>query len=137
VVECLPVSSKAEFKPQDAPPPKKRTEKCSSDMCKRTGTKGQILYNTKYMRNLEPVISWKQKLRLIAGCWWLMSVILAAWEVEMRRSSIRDQPGQTVCETHLQNNLSKMNWKHSPRDRVTSLQAGSPEFKAHSHPPKN
>jgi hypothetical protein len=48
-------------------------------------------------------------LKLEAGCWWLIAVILATWEVEIGRIAVQGQPRQIVCETpHLQNNQSKM-----------------------------
>jgi hypothetical protein len=34
-----------------------------------------------------------------AGCLWLMPVILATWEAEIRRIEVRGQLGQIVCET--------------------------------------
>jgi hypothetical protein len=33
------------------------------------------------------------------GCQWLMPVILAIQEAEIRRIIVRSQPGQIVCET--------------------------------------
>jgi hypothetical protein len=59
----------------------------------------------------------KDKLFIIkdtAGCWWLMSAILATWEAEMWRIEVRRQPGQIVLETpspNLQNNQSKVDWR--------------------------
>jgi hypothetical protein len=35
----------------------------------------------------------------VAGCWWLMPVILATQEAEIRKITIRSQLGQTVNET--------------------------------------
>jgi hypothetical protein len=37
------------------------------------------------------------KKSLTAGCWWLMSIILATQEAELR-SAVQSQPGQTVFE---------------------------------------
>jgi hypothetical protein len=35
----------------------------------------------------------------LAECWWLKPVILADWEVEVRRILVRGKPGQLVFET--------------------------------------
>jgi hypothetical protein len=35
----------------------------------------------------------------LAGCWWLRPVILATREAEIRRISVRSQPGHIVFET--------------------------------------
>jgi hypothetical protein len=34
-----------------------------------------------------------------AGCWWLVPVILASWEADIRRIEVRGQPRQIVHET--------------------------------------
>jgi hypothetical protein len=36
---------------------------------------------------------------LIAGCWWLILVILATQEAEIRRIAVQNQPRQIVLET--------------------------------------
>jgi hypothetical protein len=33
------------------------------------------------------------------GCWWLMPIILAAQEAEIRRFTVQGQPRQIACET--------------------------------------
>jgi hypothetical protein len=40
-----------------------------------------------------------------ARCWWLKPVILATQEAEIRRSSVRSQPGKMVHETLSQKTL--------------------------------
>jgi hypothetical protein len=42
-----------------------------------------------------------------AGCWWLMPVILATHDAEIRRIAVRSQPRQLVCETLSQKTLHK------------------------------
>jgi hypothetical protein len=39
-----------------------------------------------------------------ARCWWLMPVILATQEAEIRKIVVGSQPRQIVCETLSQNN---------------------------------
>jgi hypothetical protein len=39
------------------------------------------------------------KIRILAGCWWLTPVILATQEAEIRRITVRSQPGQIVLKT--------------------------------------
>jgi hypothetical protein len=39
------------------------------------------------------------RVRDLAGHWWLMPVILATQDAEIRRTMVQSQPGQIVCET--------------------------------------
>jgi hypothetical protein len=45
--------------------------------------------------------------KLFAGCQWLMPIILATREAEIRRVVVRSKPGQTVQETLTQKNSQK------------------------------
>jgi hypothetical protein len=39
------------------------------------------------------------KKKVLAGHWWLTSVILATQEAEISRIEVQSQPGQIACET--------------------------------------
>jgi hypothetical protein len=52
-----------------------------------------------------------------AGSWWFMPIILATWKAEIGRTVIQGKPGQTVQESQLQNNQSKMDWRYGSRRR--------------------
>jgi hypothetical protein len=57
-----------------------------------------------------------------ARCRWLISIILATQEAEIRRIVVRSQPGQIVCETLSRKKLS--------RKRAGGVAQGvNPEFK--------
>jgi hypothetical protein len=45
---------------------------------------------------------------ILVGCRWLMPVILATWEAEIRRIVVRGHPEQIVCKTTSPNNQKKM-----------------------------
>jgi hypothetical protein len=61
-----------------------------------------------------------------AGRWWLTPVILAIQEAEIRKITIRSQPGQKVHKTLSQKTLHK--------NRVGVVAQGeSPEFKLQYH----
>jgi hypothetical protein len=53
---------------------------------------------------------------VLAGYLWLMSVILATQEAEIR-TAVENQPGQTVLETLSQKN-PKQRWWSGSSDRV-------------------
>jgi hypothetical protein len=42
------------------------------------------------------------------GNQWLLSVILAIWETQIKRIVVQGQPGQILNNTHRPNNQSKM-----------------------------
>jgi hypothetical protein len=58
---------------------------------------------------------------------------LVTWETKIGRIVVQGQSGEIILETphphHLQNNQSKMDWRHDSSSRVPVLQARSPEFK--------
>jgi hypothetical protein len=61
-----------------------------------------------------------------ARCWWLTPVILATQEVEIRRITVRSQPGQIVHQILSQKTLYK--------NRAGGVARGeSPEFKPQYH----
>jgi hypothetical protein len=64
------------------------------------------------------LIKWNE-ISLWAGCQWLMPVILATWDAKIRWFEVWGQPEQIVHETpHVQNNRSKMDWRHGLSSRV-------------------
>jgi hypothetical protein len=62
----------------------------------------------------------------LARCWWLTPVILATWEAEIRRITVRSQP-QT---NSLQGPISKRN--PSKKSAAGVAQGVGPEFKPQS-----
>jgi hypothetical protein len=49
------------------------------------------------------------KSQLKTRCWWLMLVILATWEAEIRGIYVQGQPRQIVCET-LTPQIARAKW---------------------------
>jgi hypothetical protein len=62
------------------------------------------------------------KIPFFASCWYLMPVILATQEAEIRRFMVQSQPGQIVCKS---NTLSQKN----PSPEKERAQGVGPEFK--------
>jgi hypothetical protein len=71
-----------------------------------------------YLEHLLFVILKKEKR---ARHYWLMPVILATYEGELRSSTVRSQPGQTVCKPFLKNPSQK---KAGGAGRVTQVVEG-------------
>jgi hypothetical protein len=62
---------------------------------------------------------------------WLIPVIPATWEAEIRRIKVQPAQANSLEDLHLQNNQSKMDWRWLTK--VTPSQAQSPEFKLQSY----
>jgi hypothetical protein len=60
---------------------------------------------------------------------WLMLVILATQEAEIRRIKIRSQPGQIVCKTLAQKYLSKRKKERKKEKGLVEWLKIGPEFK--------
>jgi hypothetical protein len=67
------------------------------------------------------------KTQIVAGCQWFTPVILATQEAEIRRITVRSQPGQIVRET-----LSQKKKNH----KKGLVQNVGPEFKPQYHKKK-
>jgi hypothetical protein len=67
----------------------------------------------------------------VARRWWLTPVILAAQEVEIRRTVVRSQPRLIVHET-----LSLKHPSHIKKRAGGVAQGESPEFKTQNHQKK-
>jgi hypothetical protein len=46
----------------------------------------------------------------IARCWWLMSVILATWEVKIGKMVVQGQPGPIIHETPAISKIMRAKW---------------------------
>jgi hypothetical protein len=57
---------------------------------------GQLCFPLKLLCNSLAI---PRKTKNTASCWWFRPIILATQEAEIRRISVRSQPGQIVCET--------------------------------------
>jgi hypothetical protein len=77
---------------------------------------GLVLFGGKCFLNIFII-----KFSNMAGCQWLMPIILATQEAEIRRIKARTQPGQIVCETLSQKNHDKKKgWWSGSRCRPSS-----------------
>jgi hypothetical protein len=75
---------------------------------------------------MKPYLKNKLKTKGLAWCWWLMPVILATQEAEIRRIMVGSQPRQIVCETLSRKTLHK--------NRAAGVVQGEgPEFKFQYH----
>jgi hypothetical protein len=61
-----------------------------------------------------------------------MPLILAIWEAESRRITVRGQR-RFMRPPHLQNDQSKVDWRCGSSGRTPALQVWSPEFKTKSY----
>jgi hypothetical protein len=65
----------------------------------------------------------KERIHFYAGRWWLLPIILATQEAEIRRMQFEASPGKIVCKT-----LSRKKKKSQKRDGGVA-QGVDPEFK--------
>jgi hypothetical protein len=54
-----------------------------------------------------------------------MPTVLATWEAEIGRIMVRDDSLQRP-HIHIQNNQSKVDWRHGSKGRAPALLAGKP-----------
>jgi hypothetical protein len=57
-----------------------------------------------------------------AMCWWLMPVILASQEAEIKRIKVRGQPRQIVCETLSRRNPTQKRARPSSNSNMEEKQ---------------
>jgi hypothetical protein len=62
-------------------------------------------------------------MKIEVGHEWLMPIILAFWEAEIRRTRVQGQPGNIVHEKpYFQNKQSQMDWRCGSNGSVLALQ---------------
>jgi hypothetical protein len=66
---------------------------------------------------------------MVAGCWWLTSIILATQEAEMRRTEVQSQSRQVVPR-----DTTSKKTLHTQKKRADGVTQGTgPEFKFQYH----
>jgi hypothetical protein len=56
---------------------------------------------------------------------WLIPIILATWEAEIRRIEVQGPPRKYFMRPHVQHNQSKINWRYGSSYRMPALQVQS------------